>query len=99
MTPVRATDVSVILAQHGLDPDADAETLTVALRARGWPVTVEETWTGRARRYTAHATRVRHNPRPYYFPIIRRTVRATGPTPRAALAFVLAKALEKEWET
>ncbi len=96
---VKVADVPAVLARHGVPPDVDAETLTRAITARGWPVTVEETWTGRARRYTAHATRVRHNPRPYSFPIIRRTVRATGPTPRAALAFALAKALEKEWET
>ncbi len=98
MSPVRAADVSVILAQHGIDPDADAETLTVALRARGWPVTVEEAGIGRARRYTAQATRVRDAPSPHGFPIIRKTVRATGPTARAALAFVLAKALEQEHE-
>nr|MDP9472699.1 hypothetical protein [Chloroflexota bacterium] len=88
-----------ILARHGIDPDADAETLTAALEAaHGWSVTVEATGIGRTRRYTAHATRVRNNPRDHYFPIIRKTVRTTGPTPRAALAFVLAKAMEKERE-
>ncbi|MDP9355390.1 MAG: hypothetical protein M3R02_08935 [Chloroflexota bacterium] len=99
MTPVRAADVPAVLAQHGIDPDADAETLTAALEARGWPVTVEETGIGRTRRYTAHATRVRNNPGDRSFPIIRKTVRTTGPTLQAALAFVLAKALEKEQES
>ncbi len=100
MTPVRVADVPGILARHGIDPDTDAETLTAALEAHGWSVTVEETGIGRTRRYTAHATRVRNNPRDRSFPIIRKTVRTTGPTPQAALAFVLAKALEmeKEWD-
>lgn len=98
MSPARAADVPAILAQHDLDSDADAETLTVALRARGWRVTVEETRRHGVWRSTAHASRVRNNPSDHYFPIIREAVRATGPTPRAALAFVLAKALEKERE-
>ncbi len=96
MTPVRAADVAVILAQHGIDPDADAETRRAALEARGWSVTVEQTGIGRARRSTAYAIRVRKATGPGAFPIIRKTVRTTGPTPQAALAFVLAKALEKE---
>ncbi len=96
MKPRRATDVPGILARHGIDPDADAETLTAALEAQGWSVTAEEAGIGRARRYTAHATRVRNNPSEHYFPIIREVVRATGPTPARALAFALAKALEKE---
>ncbi|MDP9356685.1 MAG: hypothetical protein M3R02_15635 [Chloroflexota bacterium] len=98
MNPVRAADVSAVLARHGIDPDADAETLRTALEARGWPVTVEESGIGRARRSTAHATRVRDAPGPGAFPIIRKSVRATGLTPQAALAFVLAKALETEKE-
>ncbi|MDP9473042.1 MAG: hypothetical protein M3Q71_20665 [Chloroflexota bacterium] len=98
MNPVRVADVSAVLAQHGIDPDADAETLTAALKAQGWPVTVEATGIGRARRYTAHATRVRDATGPRAFPIVRKSVRATGLTPQAALAFVLAKALEMEKE-
>ncbi len=98
MTPVRVVDVSVILARHGIDPDADAETLRTALEARGWPVTVEATGIGRTQRYTAHATRVHENPRPDSFPMVRTSIRTTGLTPRAALAFALAKALEKEQE-
>ncbi|MDP9470952.1 MAG: hypothetical protein M3Q71_09850 [Chloroflexota bacterium] len=86
----------MILAQRGVDPDADAETLTSTLEARAWSVTVEEAGIGRARRYTAHATRVRNNPSEHFFPIIREVVRATGAAPTRALAFVLAKALEKE---
>ncbi len=98
MTPVRVADVPVILARHGIDPDADAETLRTALEARGWPVTVEATGIGRAQRYTAHATRVHENPPPDSFPMVRTSIRTTGATPRAALAFALAKALEKEQE-
>ncbi len=98
MNPVRAADVPVILARHGIDPDADAETLRTALEARGWPVTVEATGIGRGRRYTAHATRVDENPGPHAFPMVRTSRRTTGPTPRAALAFTLAKVLEKEQE-
>ncbi len=98
MTPVRAADVSVILAQHGIDPDADAEMLTAALEVRGWAVTVEETGVGRARRYRAHAMHVRDNPGQKSFSIIREAVPATAPTPARALAYALAKALEKEWE-
>ncbi len=59
-------------------------------------MTAEEAGIGRARRYTAHATRVRNATGSGAFPIVRKTVRATGLTPQAALAFVLAKALEKE---
>ncbi|MDP9471109.1 MAG: hypothetical protein M3Q71_10675 [Chloroflexota bacterium] len=98
MTPVRAADVSVILAQHGIDPDADAATLMAALEARGWTVTVEATGIGRTQRYTAHATRVHENRRPDSFPMVRTSIRTTRATLRAALAFALAKALEKEQE-
>ncbi len=98
MTPVRAADVAVILAQHGIDPDADADTLMAALEGRGWRVTIEETGVGRGRRYTAQATRVHANPRPDSFPMVRMSRRTTGLTPQAALAFTLAKALEKEPE-
>ncbi len=96
MNPVRAADVPMILAHHGIDPDADAEMLTAALEVRGWSVTAEEAGIGRVRRYTAHAMRVRNNPSDHYFPIIREVVRATGSTPARALAVALAKALEKE---
>ncbi len=98
MSPARAADVARILAQHGIDPDADAETLTTLLQARGWTVMVGETSVGMSRRYTAHATRTRDPPHPEAFPIIRHSVRATRASPRTALAFVLAKALEKEHE-
>ncbi len=98
MTPVRAADVLAVLAQHGIDPDADAEMLMAALEGRGWLVTIEATGIGRGRRYTAHATRVDENPRPDSFRIIRTSRRTTGPTPWAALAFALAKVLEKEQE-
>ncbi len=99
MKPRRATNVPGILARYGIDPDTDAETLTAALEAHGWSVTVEETGIGRTRRYTAHATRVDENPRPDSFRTIRTSRRTTGATPRAALAFALAKALEKEQES
>ncbi len=98
MSPVRAADVSVVLARHGIDPDADADTLMAALEGRGWHVTIEATGIGRGRRYTAHTTRVDENPRPDSFPMVRTSRRTTGPTPRAALAFALAKAIEKEQE-
>ncbi len=98
MKPRRAAAVAVILARHGIDPDADADTLMAALEGRGWRVTIEATGIGRGRRYTTHATRVDENPRPHAFPMVRTSRRTTGPTPRAALAFTLAKALEKEWE-
>ncbi len=98
MNPVRAADVSAVLARHGIDPDADAETLMAALEGRGWRVTIEATGIGRTQRYTAHATRVHENPHPDAFPRVRKVTRTTGATPRAALAFALAKALEKEQE-
>ncbi len=98
MSSVRAANVAVILARHGIDPDADAETLRTALEERGWPVTVEATGIGRPQRYTVHATRVHENPRPDSFSVVRTSIRTTGATPRAALAFALAKALEKEQE-
>ncbi len=98
MTPVRVADVSVVLARHGIDPDADADTLMAALEGRGWRVTIEATGIGRRRQYTAHATRVDESLRPHSFPMVRTSRRTTGPTPRAALAFALAKAIEKEWE-
>ncbi len=98
MKPRRATDVPGILARHGVDPDADAQTLAAVLEEQGWSVMVEQTGIGRARRSTAHATRVRDVTGPDAFPIVRKSVRATGLTPQAALAFVLAKALEMEKE-
>ncbi len=99
MKPRRATDVPGILARHGIDPDADADTLMAALEGRGWLVTIEATGIGRGRRYTAHATRVDESLRPHSFRMVRTSRRTTGATPRAALAFALAKALEKEQES
>ncbi len=99
MSLVRVADVAGILAQHGIDPDANLETLRTVLEARGWPVTVEETRIGVVRRYTAQTFRVcTTHPRDPSLRTMRSSVRATGSTPRAALAFVLAKALEKEHE-
>lgn len=96
MSPAKLADVPAILARHGVPPDADTETLSRAIMARGWRVTVEETRRRGVWRHTAHAIRVRNNPSDHYFPIVREAVRATGPTPQAALAFVLAKALVQE---
>ncbi len=96
MTPVRAADVPAILARHGIDPDADAETLRTALEARGWPVTVEDTRLGAVQRYTAQTFCVRTHSRDPALVTMRPSVQATGATPRAALAFLLAKVLEKE---
>ncbi len=95
---VRVADVSVILAGHGIDPDADAETLRDVLEARGWPVTVEETRVGTVRRYTAQTFRIRTHSRDPALVTMSPSVRATGATSRAALAFLLAKVLEKERE-
>ncbi len=96
MNPVRAADVSAVLARHGIDPDADAETLRTVLEARGWPVTVEDTRLGAVQRYTAHTFCVRTHSRDPALVTMRPSVQATGATPRAALAFLLAKVLEKE---
>ncbi len=98
MKPQRTTDVPGILARHGIDPDADAETLMATLEGRGWLVMIEATGIGRGRRYTAHATRVDENPRPDSFLMVRMSRRTTRPTLGAALAFTLAKVLEKEQE-
>ncbi len=67
MTPVRVVDVSGILARHGIDPDADADTLMAALEGRGWLVTIEAPGIGRPQRYTTHTTRADENPRPDSF--------------------------------
>ena len=45
-----------------------------------------------------HGARDPRPQQPERLPIIREAVRATGPTPRAALAFALSKALEQERE-
>ncbi len=96
MSLVRVAEVSMILAHHGIDPDADAETLRTVLEARGWPVTVEDTRLGAVQRYTAHTFCVRTHSRDPALVTMRPSVQATGATPRAALAFLLAKVLEKE---
>lgn len=48
------------------------------------------------RRHTAQASRLRDSSDESNRAILRETVRATGPTPEAALAFVLAKLLVRD---
>ena len=48
-----------VLAQHGIDPDADVDDLTALLEARGWRVTLEQAMgrgRGQVQRGSGHAT-------------------------------------------
>ena len=87
--------VAEVLARHGVAPDAGPAALIDALRYRGWRVVVGEgTDHVGHRRATAMAWRTVRSGMvavPY-----RQTLRATKPTEGAALATLLAKALERE---
>ncbi len=83
---------TVVLLRHGVDPDADADTLTVLLAARGWQASVEETGRNPAagpKRYRAVATRPR-GAGPYLVHL-----QQTGRTAAEAVAAVLATVLER----
>ncbi len=95
MTAAKRADVPAILARHGVAPDADAETLTAALVARGWRVTVEDVRVGAVQRHRVQATRILDAGRRPFHAVFRESVRATGHTPVAALGLALAKALER----
>ena len=91
---MKAERVAEILARHGVGTDAPPGELIDALRGRGWRVVVGEgaDRTGH-RRVTATAWRTAGSAAlgvPY-----RQTLRATKPTEGAALADLLAKALEQ----
>ncbi len=89
---VNRANVAGVLMRHGVDPDADADTLTALLAARGWQASVEETGRSPAagpKRYRAVATRPRGvSPYPVH-------LQQTGRTAAEALAHVLATVLER----
>ncbi len=86
-----------VLAEHGIDPTADVDTLMALLEARGWQVSLEQSAGGdgvRAPRWSAHATLavpagspVSH--RPWHISI-------RGPDGRDVLTRVVARVLETE---
>ncbi len=96
MTVAKLADVPTILSRHGVPPDADADTLRRAIAAQGWRVTVEETCVRGVWRHTAQASQLRESGKHPTHAVLREMVRATGRTPAAALAFALAKLLERE---
>jgi hypothetical protein len=93
-------DVPAVLARHAIPPDADAPTLLAELERRGWAVRLEEPPTGggrgrQAARHRALAFRARRaGAASAYRP--HDHLQATGRTPAAALAGVLARVLERE---
>ena len=88
-----AERVAEVLARHGVAADAGPAALIDALRRDGWRVVVGEgaDHTGH-RRATAWRTAVSAALGVPY----RQTLRATKPTEAAALAELLAKALERK---
>ncbi len=92
---MRTDRVAEILARHGVAVDALVDELLDALRVRGWRVVVEE-GTGHTGHRRATATAWRVLPDAATGVPSRRTLRATKPTEAAALAVLLAKALERE---
>ena len=92
---MKRAEVPAVLARHGIAPDADAGALLAALAARGWRGTVEEgVGPGGHRRYRALATRVCVGADPRGA-LLHHTYRAQASTAAAALAVVLARALER----
>ncbi len=83
-----------VLKQHGIDPTSDLETLTAAIEARGWGVSVEPAasrgTSGRPRRWRVLVTLREHRTgvTPY--------LRTSGPTAENVLVRVLAQTLERE---
>ena len=86
-----------VLAQHGIDPEADVNDLTVLLEARGWRVSLEKAM-GRGRgqvpRWSAHASL----PAPLGSPVSRHAahIAVNGVSDQEVLKRILAKVLEKE---
>ena len=87
--------VAAILARHGIGADADPAALVAALGVRGWRFVTEE---GRpvSRSPRWHAVAWRTVPGSASGIPFRQTLRAIKPTEAAALAELLAKALERE---
>ena len=86
-------NTAIVLMRHGVDPDADADTLTALLAARGWQASVEETGRSPAagpKRYRAVASRPQGVGR---YPT---HLQHTGRTAAEALASVLATVLERD---
>ncbi len=83
-----------VLKQHGIDPTSDPETLTAAIEARGWRVSVEQAasrgGSGRPRRWRVLATLREHRTG------VTPHLRASGPTAENVLVRVLAQTLERE---
>ncbi len=86
-----------VLAEHGIDPNADVDTLMALLEARGWQVSLEQSAGGDGRRparWSAHATLAV----PAGSPVSHRPshISIRGPDGRDVLTRVVARVLEKE---
>lgn len=95
--PVKRSAVPAILARHGIVPEADAATLTAALEARGWQVTVEAVAGRRRGQLRYHA--LAHRPQPpadTWFFVLSAHRQARGRTAAEVLAVLLAKVLRGE---
>ena len=94
MTVVKAR---AVLAEHGLNPDADAEELMAVLEGYGWQLSIEQVL-GRGRgkqpRWSGNATRAA----PPDSPAFRHAehIRTQGENAREVVMRILAKVVEKE---
>ena len=92
------TAARAVLKQHGIDPNADPETLTAAIEERGWRVSLEQPAErgsgGRPRRWRLLATQAPevHKGVIGVYPHLV----ASGPNAQTVLIRVLAQALEHE---
>ena len=97
MTTTAVLKARAVLAQHGINPDADVDDLTTLLEARGWRVTLEQAF-GRGRgqppRWSGHATLAA----PPGSPKFRHAehIRVSEADGQEALLRILSKVLEKE---
>ncbi len=91
---VKAERVAEVLARHGVAADAGPAALIDALRRNGWRVVVDD-GDGQTGQHRATATAWRADPSAPFAVPYRQSLRATKSTEGAALAALLAKALER----
>ncbi len=88
----------VILKAHGIDPDADEETLTVAIEECGWQVSVEQPkGQGRSGQRPRWRALARQPPQlQEHRTGVHPHLRASGPSVQDVLVQMLAKVLERK---
>lgn len=97
MTRVSVLKARAVLAQQGINPDADVEDLTALLEDRGWQISMEQAM-GRGRGQLPRWSGLATLATPPGSPVFHRGehIRVSGADGQEVLVQVLAKVVEKE---